>query len=65
MEGGLHQPPLAQMEGTLARQQPVAQKRLRPLETTALCKIPMVRNEHISDVRRMVGEEDPLPAHLV
>jgi hypothetical protein len=34
---------LAKMKGAFARQQPVAQERLRPLETAALREIPIVQ----------------------
>ena len=55
----------AEMKGAFARQQPIAQEPLRPLETAALREVPVVGDEQVPDVLRVVGEKDQLPARPV
>ena len=60
---GLHQAALPEMNGVLARQQPLAEQTLRPFETTALVEVLVVRDEHVLDDRWIAGDEQVLAAH--
>ncbi len=63
MKRGLDQPPLTEMEGILAGQQPFAEDPFGALQPAALMKVLIVRDEHVPDHRRIARDEEMLAAH--
>ncbi len=62
MKRRLHQPPLPQMHGAFARQQPLAEHALRPLEPAALREVLVVRHQDVLDDARIADDEHVLAA---
>src|SRR5262245_22657309 len=58
MKCRLHQPTLAQVERLLAGQEAFAEQDLDAFETSALVKVLIVRDQHVSNHGRIVCDEE-------
>ena len=65
VKSGLHQPTLAQVKVTFARQQAVTEKLPRALEAAALGEIPVVSDEDVANILGVVDEKYQLATHPV
>src|SRR5436309_5224002 len=63
MEGGLHEPPLAQPRVALRQQQPLAEQRTQQPHARTLDEIPVARDEQLLDGVRVVDQENSEGPH--
>ena len=63
VERGLAEPALAGVELSLAREEPLAEEVLRPLQSPALHERVLVGDEHVPHLVGMAEEEDRVAAH--